>query len=121
MLLCAISISVFTSFFVLADADSNSLVVILVYNVLLYVSLVSFFVVGGIFFKKSTSVFIEMDNVLTVNSLFKYMCGKVTKETISVYMEKKLEFSRFFIQKYHKAMREMEIEEINRQNLPTEV
>ena len=67
---------------------------IVVYNVLLCMCLISVFVVGGILYKKSPSVFIKMDNILTVNSLLKYMFGKIPSNTISLYMERKLEFIR---------------------------
>ena len=77
-LLFTISICILTSIFIWANADSNSVVVIVVYNVLLCVSIITIFIVGKIFLKKSPSVFIELDSVLTINALFKYMFGKIS-------------------------------------------
>ena len=78
MLLCAISICILTSIFVWADADSESVVVIVIYNVILGVCAISIFVLGGIFYKKSPSVFKEKHDAFSVYSLFRYMLGKVS-------------------------------------------
>ena len=77
-LLFTISICILTSIFIWADADSNSVVVIVVYNVLLCVCIITIFIVGKTFLKKSPSVFIELDNALTIQVLFKYMFGKIS-------------------------------------------
>ena len=77
-LLFTISICILTSIFIWANADSNSVIVVVVYNVLLCVSIITIFIVGKTFLKKSPSVFIELDSVLTINALFKYMFGNIS-------------------------------------------
>ena len=73
---------------------------IVAYNVLLCVSLITVVVVGGIFYKKSPSIFLKMDNVVSVNALFKYMLGRTSYHTIQRYMEKKLRFKNIHSEKY---------------------
>ena len=70
------------------------------YNVILCVSLITIFVVGGIFYKKNPSIFIKIDNAFSVNALFKYMLGRTSYQTISGYMNKNLRLKNVHSEKY---------------------
>ena len=91
MLIFSISACALTSIFLWTVEDKKGVDVILVYNILFFVGLIFIFAIGGIYYKKSPSVFMEMENVLTVYHLFRYMFGKIPDRTMSVYMEKKKE------------------------------
>ena len=51
-------------------------------------SLIIFCIAGVIFYKKSPSVFIEMENILALNELFKYIFGRTPKQTMKVLWTK---------------------------------
>ena len=73
---------------------------IIVYNLILWVSLITIFVIGGIFYKKNPSIFMKMDNTLSVNALFKYMLGRTSYQTILGYMNKNLRLKNVHSKKY---------------------